>query len=108
MNEDIANFLILCSARDRLFLDIPDSERKTEDYARLMYISARFGFWCIFNRLIDEAQQQKRYDEILDYVKNLKGDFTIKNKWMTDFIDNIEFPDFKQAAIDFWEQENKK
>ena len=68
MNEDIANFLILCSARDRLFLDIPDS----------------------------------------DYVKNLKGDFTIKNKWMTDFIDNIEFPDFKQAAIDFWEQENKK
>ena len=89
MNEDIANFLILCSARDRLFLDIPDSERKTEDYARLMYISAR-------------------YDEILDYVKNLKGDFTIKNKWMTDFIDNIEFPDFKQAAIDFWEQENKK
>lgn len=63
-DKEIFYFLAMCNDKDGDFLEIPDKKRKTDDYVRLLFIADFFELKAPMDRLLEEAVEKKRLDEI--------------------------------------------
>lgn len=91
--NDTIYFLCLCGKKDREFLRIPDRERKTDDYVRLMCISLIFGFHYPAMRLLRESEDQKRVKAVLARLSEIESDYGLLRGWIHLSV-KFRFPDF--------------
>jgi len=105
--NDAIWFLCLCGEKDREFLRIPDRERKTDDYVRLMCISLIFGFHYPAMRLLRESEDQKRVKAVLARLSEVEGDYGLLASWMDSFISEIQIPGLRRLAAECWNETKK-
>lgn len=98
--REITYFLIMCKPKDINFLGIPDVDRKTEDYARLILIANILELRGAVLRLVSEAERWGRINEVAEYIKGIKRYIIIK--WVEDFINEIEEKEIKGVVLKVW------
>ena len=93
-------FLSLCSQKDQDFIKMPRSALTIDDYARLIVIAKVLHFPLIAVRVIAKAEQDRRADEVLNRLYELRADGTTTKRWIIDFAkavprSNIFFPELQ-------------
>lgn len=106
--EEVLNFLIICNDVDRGFWDLPQNDRKTEDYVRLLTIARLLGCKWVATRLSLEAVQDEKVHEIISRLHAVLKNYEIIIDWMDHFVDNIPIPEYKKAVYELWEEEKEK
>lgn len=104
-HEEFVIFYSICGEGDQAFFDAPHNKRKTDDYARLMYIALVFGFNKLALQIIAKA---KDTDNVLRCLDTVSKDAPTIMKWFDDFVEDIPIPEFKKIAADTWEAAKKK
>lgn len=102
LHKEIVIFYSICGQKDRAFFDALSKERKAEDYKRLFCIALSFGFKKLALQIIGNAGEP----EIWLDKSSINGQMAIK--WFDNFIANIPIPEFKELAIEVWNEERKK
>lgn len=101
-DREIMLFLSMCRHDDSNFLNLPDKERKTEDYVRLIVISLALNLKSPMIRLLGEAERWKREEEIINYLEKIGNNCEIIIEWVDKFVNRIEKQILKQVAEEIW------
>ena len=105
---EVTDFLIMCNEHDRDFLKLAQSDRKTDDYVRLMCIARILGFKNVLKRLIIELDASDKKDEILTRFEEIERDNSVIIKWMDEFVEQIKVPLYKNLLKEEWEEEKAR
>ena len=96
-------FYIMCNDSDKHILESLIEERvPIETYTRLILLSMCFQFCGVYLQLFGILENQKRMDEFFASFDSVT--FHTLEKWMLDLIDDIQDSEYKQIAIDAWEE----
>lgn len=107
LENDILGFLYMCDKSDIEFINKPDSARSNEDYLRLCIISLTFGLKGAFLRIVKEAEDNDRIDEMFESLDKYKKEYQLVKKWIEDFISRIKDEMLKDMAKNMWIEKTK-
>lgn len=97
--KQISAFFMICSPKDRKFLNVPKRNRTADDYARLMLVAHCLGFPFVLLRLAKELEKHKSIRAaVYARLDELKKDQVTVKYWLIDFLKNISLPAFQPLA----------
>ncbi|MDE7086572.1 MAG: hypothetical protein K2O67_00075, partial [Clostridia bacterium] len=86
---------------DRQIL-LSQDKNKVDEYVRLACLTIVFGYKKLFLKIT--AIIEKNMDKFLKRIDYVSKHFATLNKWVTDFVDNIELAEARNLASEFWEE----
>lgn len=104
--RDFEFFKILCGERDRELLN-GSAERGTEDFVRLVFLAAAFGFPGAVARLMDQAAFAGRAEEIKERLARAGEDFDAVDGWAEAFVSGIGIFRLRQLCGWLWQSRKK-
>lgn len=105
--REIGYFLFMCGEEDANFFSVPDKKRKTDDYVRLMLIAVAFNLPAPMMRILREAEDRKRAEEVLKRLEELKDDRAVIVGWVDEFVEKIRNEEVKEIALQYWKEKKE-
>ena len=103
--DEAKQFLFLCGEKDRKILLSRKKKDKIDELARLACISLVFCYKTMFLRIFGETQ--KYFDEFINGIDRVNGNFILLSRWVEEFIDNIEDGTAKEISVGLWQNRKK-
>lgn len=107
LQDDLMYFLNMCGKEDRKIFGKPSKKYTIEQYARLVCITLAVGvrgaMLSLFKRCEDNRIEP---DEVFACID--KTPYSTIEKWVNEFIGQIENPLLKQVAEEIWNEKRKK
>ncbi len=103
---ELKQFLFLCGNKDRILLLSENDKYEIDEYIRLACISLVFGYRTVFLKIA--AIVENYTDVFLKGFDKLKGNFLLLNKWVNEFINNMEYPEAQALALQVWQERKEK
>lgn len=103
---EMKQFLFLCGNRDRIILLSENKKIELDKYVRLACISLVFSYKAVFLKIC--AIIEEHIDEFLKGLDKLNGNFLQLNKWVNEFIGNMEYPEAQDLIIQLWQERKEK
>lgn len=103
LETELKQFLFLCGQRDKDILISKNKKGKIGDFARLACIALVFDFRKTFLKIT--ANVENYFEEFKNYLDEVN--FFKLNKWMNDFIENVENPKARELVCEVWSEIKK-
>lgn len=101
LEEEIKQFLFLCEKKDAHILLSQTKKNYSTEYLRLACLCMVFGYKKILLKIV--ALAEKSIDDFFKGLDNLNGNFAQIDKWVTEFIKNIDLVEVRELACEFWQ-----
>ena len=106
--KEIMVFFEMCGEEDRKFWGIPDKQRKTDDYVRLLIIPVALGLRFPMVRILGEAEKRKREESVMERFGEMEKEEKLVVGWIEDFIAKIENPIYKETVESIWKEKKER
>ena len=107
LEQETNDFLSLCTKKDAMALIFHKEEDGTEEIVRIAVLSLVCGYNKLFFKILANLKREEA-DICVNKLNDLDNDFETINKWMTEFISNIENNRLKKDFLPYWEEYAKE
>ena len=107
LNDELVYFINMCGEEDRKVFEKPRKRRTVEEYGRLLCITMAIGVRGAMLWLYKRCEENRiEPEEIFAYIGSVPLE-TVE-KWVNEFVGQIEQPLLKQVAVEIWDEKRAK
>lgn len=104
--KELMNFIFICSDNDKKLLIREPKQKTMEDFARFICLGLIFEMKGVYLRMFAEFEQIGNYETLFNYLNALNLETV--DKWLKEFIENIDDTELKELAKKVWEEKAEK